>query len=222
MKIGATLAIAALLVIFSCNPNQEQSPLSFSPKVVEAHGYVVPKDSMAEPKVIPAGKPRVVRAGKPKVVLSIRNVHPAGIPRVVIAGVPKVCTPGQDSFSLPKTVPAIESPFIAGAPEVVVAKEAYTKDQNPQNFSSFGKLQGLKTSAVFCVLQDKNGNLWFGTQGGGVSKYDGKSFTHFTEKEGLRNNFVRSILEDKSGNLWFGMGLGGVSKYDGKSFTHFT
>ena len=70
-------------------------------------------------------------------------------------------------------------------------------------------------------IEDKSGNLWFGTSGGGVNKYDGKNFTHFTEKEGLSNNFVRSILEDKSGNLWFGT-FNGVSKYDGKSFTLFS
>jgi serine phosphatase RsbU (regulator of sigma subunit) len=72
------------------------------------------------------------------------------------------------------------------------------------------------------MLEDKSGNLWFGTDGGGVSKYDGKSFTHYTDKEGLSNNTVRSMLEDKSGNLWFGTNGGGVSKYDGKSFTHYT
>jgi serine phosphatase RsbU (regulator of sigma subunit) len=61
------------------------------------------------------------------------------------------------------------------------------------------------------ILEDKSGNLWFGTYGGGVSKYDGKSFTHFTDKEGLSNNVVVSILEDKSGNLWFGTRFG-ISK----------
>ena len=54
------------------------------------------------------------------------------------------------------------------------------------------------------ILEDKSGNLWFGTEGGGVSMYNGESFTHFTEKEGLSNRDVLSILEDKSGNLWFG------------------
>ena len=60
------------------------------------------------------------------------------------------------------------------------------------------------------MQEDKSGNLWFGTHGGGVSMYDGKSFMahrqayHFTEKEGLsNNNYVRSILEDQSGNLWY-------------------
>jgi len=65
------------------------------------------------------------------------------------------------------------------------------------------------------MLEDKSVNLWFGTEGGGVSKYDGKSFTHFTDKEGLSNNVVWSMLEDKSGNLWFGTYGDGVCKYDG-------
>jgi serine phosphatase RsbU (regulator of sigma subunit) len=72
------------------------------------------------------------------------------------------------------------------------------------------------------MLQDKSGNLWFATFGGGVSRYDGKSFTSFTKKEGLANNDVWSMLQDKSGNLWFGTNGGGVSRYDGKAFTTYT
>ena len=88
-------------------------------------------------------------------------------------------------------------------------------------FTNFTTDNGLALDAVECSFMDKSGNLWFGTQGGGVSKYDGKSFTNFTTAQGLANNEVRSITEDKFGNLWFGTG-GGVSKYDGKSFTSFT
>src|SRR5215217_8009812 len=114
MKTLSTLAIVVLMVIFSCRQNQKQGHPSFLPKVVQAHGYVVPQDSMTKPKVIPVGKLRIVQAGKPKVVPTSTNVHPAGTPRVVKAGVPKVCTPGQDGFLLPITVPAKDSPFIAG------------------------------------------------------------------------------------------------------------
>lgn len=35
---------------------------------------------------------------------------------------------------------------------------------------------------VWTITEDKNGNLWFGTDGGGVRKYDGKSFTNFAEE----------------------------------------
>ena len=209
------------MFLFSCSQKEERErPNTFAPKVIETKGYVVPKDSVTEPKVIPCGKPTIVKAGNPKVVPTNTNIHIAINTNIHLAGIPRVITPGQDTFLLPKTIPAIDSPFVAGIPEVVIAKDAYVKDQNPEGFSSFSKLQGLKHDATRCMLQDKSGNLWFGTVGG-VSKYDGKSFTHFTEKEGLSNNAVWSMLEDKSGNLWFGTD-DGVSKYDGKSFTHFT
>lgn len=71
---------------------------------------------------------------------------------------------------------------------------------------------------IHCSLQDKNGNLWFGTTGEGVYRYDGKEFTQFTEKDGLSNNSIWSILEDKSGNIWFGTD-DGVSLYDGKTIS---
>ncbi|MEI6489410.1 MAG: two-component regulator propeller domain-containing protein, partial [Bacteroidota bacterium] len=222
IKIKIILLISGIF-LFSCSHKKEQErPNTFAPKVVETKGYVVPKDSVIEPKVILAGKPVIVKAGNPKVVPTNTNIVLAGKPQIVLEGKARVITPGQDTFLLPKTVPAIDSPFVAGIPEVVIAKDAYVKDQNPEGFSSFSKLQGLKHDVIRCMLQDKSGNLWFGTDGGGVSKYDGKSFTHFTEKEGLSNNTVLSMLEDKSGNLWFGTDGGGVSKYDGKSFTHFT
>ena len=57
-------------------------------------------------------------AGQPRVIPTTTNIHPAVTPKVVIAGVPQIYTPGQDSLLLPKTVPAIDSPFIAGIPEV--------------------------------------------------------------------------------------------------------
>ncbi len=82
--------------------------------------------------------------------------------------------------------------------------------------------QGLNSSSIMCVYKDSNGNIWFGTEGRGVSRYNGETFTHFTEKEGLSNNMVFSILEDRKGNLWFGTYGSGVSMYDGNTFTHFT
>ncbi|HEX7904293.1 MAG TPA: two-component regulator propeller domain-containing protein [Chitinophagaceae bacterium] len=213
-----------LLFIFSCTHHQEQKPPNvFAPKIVEAKGYVVPKDSIAEPKIIPVDESKLTKTpvGKPIVIPANTNIHIAGKPKIVPAGIPKVCIPGQDSFLLPQSIPAIDSPFTAGMPEVVTAKDAGVKDQNPQNFSSFSILQGLKHTQIRCLLQDQIGNLWLGTYGGGVTKYDGKSFTHFTEKEGLSDNTIFSLLQDQSGNLWFGTRSGGVTKYDGKSFTHF-
>ena len=74
---------------------------------------------------------------------------------------------------------------------------------------------------VFSILEDRSGNLWFGTIRGGVYTYDGKSFTLFTTQDGLADNLLGCMMQDKSGNIWFGTDKG-VSLYDGKKFTNFT
>jgi ligand-binding sensor domain-containing protein len=86
---------------------------------------------------------------------------------------------------------------------------------------SFANMTSKVTSSrFFSVLEDRKGNFWFGTVGGGVYYYDGKSFLNVTTKEGFLNNLVGSINEDKKGNIWFGVS-GGVSCYDGKSFQNY-
>lgn len=86
---------------------------------------------------------------------------------------------------------------------------------------SFTNITSKVSSArFFSVLEDRKGNLWFGSIGSGVYYYDGKSFRNFTTKDGLLNNDVVSIYEDKIGNIWFGAN-GGASRYDGKSFRNY-
>src|SRR5678810_973118 len=89
-------------------------------------------------------------------------------------------------------------------------------------FTTYNSDNGLALDQVYCGYKDRNGNLWFGTNGGGASKYDGKDFVNYTTAQGLANNVVWCIAEDKGGNIWFGTDGGGVSKYDGKIFTSYT
>jgi signal transduction histidine kinase/ligand-binding sensor domain-containing protein/CheY-like chemotaxis protein len=91
-----------------------------------------------------------------------------------------------------------------------------------QNFVTFTTKDGLADDRITSILEDREGNLWFGTYYGGVSRYDGKSFVAFTRKNGLADNRVMSILEDREGYLWFGTYSGGVSCYNGTSFLTFT
>jgi ligand-binding sensor domain-containing protein len=70
---------------------------------------------------------------------------------------------------------------------------------------------------VQCSLQDKAGNLWFGTTENGLYKYDGKSFSRFLVADGLSSNNISSLLEDKDGKIWIGTEAG-LCLYDGKTF----
>jgi ligand-binding sensor domain-containing protein len=83
----------------------------------------------------------------------------------------------------------------------------------------FIKTQSLNNGDnVHCSLQDKAGNLWFGTTADGIYNYDGKLFTQFTMTNGLNSNTVWCILEDKSGKIWIGTS-DGVCLYNDNKFT---
>ncbi len=79
----------------------------------------------------------------------------------------------------------------------------------------------LGSMAVYCMLKDRRGNLWFGTQAEGVCKYDGKTLIWFKEK-GLAGPAVLAIFEDRNGNLWFGNNGAGLFRYDGKELKNMT
>jgi ligand-binding sensor domain-containing protein len=72
------------------------------------------------------------------------------------------------------------------------------------------------------ILKDKEGSMWFGTDGYGITKYDGTHFTYFTKENGLCDNNISEMMMDSQGNIWIGTYFGGVSMYDGKTFTNFT
>ena len=88
-------------------------------------------------------------------------------------------------------------------------------------FTYYSTSQGLPVNNVICSAADNIGNLWFGTGGGGVSKYDGKNFKNYTTAQGLAGNVVFAIIEDKGGNIWIGT-TAGASKYNGSYFINYT
>lgn len=75
---------------------------------------------------------------------------------------------------------------------------------------------------VWCMYEDREGGIWFGTDGEGARRYDGKGFTTYTKKEGLGGNQVRCILGDRRGQIWLGGDNAGVSCFDGTAFRRFT
>ena len=111
--------------------------------------------------------------------------------------------------------------FIATSCNGQVKTQTPIENQSELKITAFGQAKLINTQGttssdnVHCSLQDKAGNIWFGTTGEGVYCYNGNSFTQFTEKDGLNSNAVYSILEDISGNIWIGT-LDGICRYNGK------
>jgi len=95
-------------------------------------------------------------------------------------------------------------------------KKGLTKEKKHPKLIITG---GNRYTYVECGLQDKAGNLWFGTQVNGLYKYDGKSFSQFLVTNGLNSNNIYCILEDKDGKIWIGTEAG-LCLYDGKTFAN--
>lgn len=83
-------------------------------------------------------------------------------------------------------------------------------------FRNYTVQDGLSNNKVNCVLQDRTGFIWFGTEDG-LNRFDGYEFKIFKPSSG-KNDFMSrdiwSINEDTDGNLWIGTKSGDVSKLD--------
>ncbi|MCP4152667.1 MAG: response regulator [bacterium] len=66
------------------------------------------------------------------------------------------------------------------------------------------------------ICEDRRGNLWLGTEGGGIMHFNEDGFTAITKKQGLSHDSVRALLEDANGNLWIGTLKGLNCLKDGK------
>jgi ligand-binding sensor domain-containing protein/two-component sensor histidine kinase len=90
------------------------------------------------------------------------------------------------------------------------------------SLSFLTEAEGLGNNHVRCILEDSRGDFWFGTSGGGLSKYGGQTFSSFNKSSGLSSNFVYSIFRDSKHRLWIGSGDKGLCVFDGKGFRSFS
>ncbi len=78
---------------------------------------------------------------------------------------------------------------------------------------TFTRQQGLANEYVFAIANDQQGNTWFGTNGGGASRYRNGEWRTFFPMHGLADYWVYAFGEQSSGALWIGTWYG-VSRFD--------
>lgn len=88
----------------------------------------------------------------------------------------------------------------------------------PQNviFKSITTEEGLSSSDVNCLMQDKLGFIWIGTDNG-LNRFDGSEFRVFrnnpSNTNSISDNSIWALFEDRNGNIWIGTKGGNLNRY---------
>jgi ligand-binding sensor domain-containing protein len=69
------------------------------------------------------------------------------------------------------------------------------------SYARYDSKDGLAGSTVYCMTQDKDGFIWFGTESG-LTRFDGTHFKNFTREDGLPDNEVIQVFADSKGRVW--------------------
>ena len=130
-----------------------------------------------------------------------------------MAGKMNVCIPGYGVWLL--------------ALLICLAGRTTAQERPPHvEFGHIREQDGLSSRKVNCLLHDREGFLWVGTNNG-LNRYDGTHFVQFRHQRNnphsLLNNQVYALCEDKRGRIWATF-ENGVSCYDKATgrFAHIT
>jgi sugar lactone lactonase YvrE len=112
---------------------------------------------------------------------------------------------------IPDTEPQTAQFFSSNAPNAT------------QNYRSEAIAEENQRKLVMSMCIDLKGNLWVGTEGGGVQRLNPKAprfqeWTQYTVKDGLGDDNGYAVACDLHGRIWVGHLNHGVSVFDGKKW----
>ncbi|MGB0886520.1 MAG: ligand-binding sensor domain-containing protein [Vicingaceae bacterium] len=90
---------------------------------------------------------------------------------------------------------------------------------NEGKVTNFTEKDGLTENNIKVVLEDFEGNLFFGSDGGGLIKFINEDFLSYTIEDGVGSNVVMSVIEDKDKNIWVSSYDEGVTKFGATEYT---
>jgi signal transduction histidine kinase/ligand-binding sensor domain-containing protein len=99
----------------------------------------------------------------------------------------------------------------AGSSEGLKLLPNAIKKNRPFSFEplpSFFNFEAVKRAQVLCMLEEKDGGFWIGTNKGLVHVFADGSYQVYNEKDGLPSSTVNTIYFDRENNLWIGTSLG--------------
>jgi signal transduction histidine kinase/ligand-binding sensor domain-containing protein/CheY-like chemotaxis protein len=87
-----------------------------------------------------------------------------------------------------------------------------------KSWTNFPPASGGPEATVRAFASTRDGALWMGTNGGGLTRYREGTFTRVTHAEGLPSDLIRSLYQDADGWLWVGTEGRGLARLDPRAW----
>lgn len=180
-KRYALIIVACLLLLTACGDGQQETKTQ--PPAGQAETASQPQSRDLLPADQPQAQPPVTRSGY-RVVDSF-NV-------------------GQNVYVRSMTRDPKANTLWIGTSVGVLEVDLQTRNM----LNTYTRDQGLANEYVFGMLVDSQGRKWFGTNGGGITRYREGNWKTYFPMHGLADYWVYSFAEQSNGTLWVGTWAG--------------
>lgn len=89
-------------------------------------------------------------------------------------------------------------------------------------FINYTDKNGLPYNYVSSICQDRNGMMWFGTDGDGLFSFSKGKFISYFKKNQVPGSTIFSICRGKGKDMWIGSFYSGLYHYHNNKFTHYS
>tara|TARA_R110001583_G_scaffold2068_2_gene15221 strand:- start:1216 stop:4179 length:2964 start_codon:yes stop_codon:yes gene_type:complete len=110
----------------------------------------------------------------------------------------------DENFGLPDT--PVYSLLLTSHNQLIVGTEQGAFILNKGRFIPLH--QNLSHEAISSILEDKNKDIWLGTQKHGIFRLSDRGLEKLDDSKGLPNNRISSLYQDKEESIWVGTSSG--------------
>lgn len=105
---------------------------------------------------------------------------------------------------------------LGGASEFILQGKA---ENGPFSITSHNRDNGLVNNFIYSVYEDNHDQIWFGTDGDGISVLTKRGWISYDEKSGPGDDVIYSIKGDKDENIWIASASSGIYKFSEEKFS---
>lgn len=89
------------------------------------------------------------------------------------------------------------------------------------DYKTYSYDDGLIDDHIACVAEDRFGNIWVGTDAGGLNIFTDEGIINITAQQGIGHNCIKALYCDNYKNMWVGTDGAGAYVFKGFRFTKF-